>query len=243
MKKYIAFNNFKSGSYINKYYWFSFFLLITIIFQPFRCNAQIKPISNNGFGLTLDTYVSGNAHGTMYSGLLNYRINRSVISLGPSIQKRYMKIGGGKLTYSYLLNAPKTKKRYSFHTNKNKRNINKYIDEELDDEEEIFTDDGFQIKFYSYFQYLNNLPLSYDAQKLESFVNRVENQNWNSTTLSTVEGGLGFELNIRITRNLYWRNFIAASVFYHTKYVTNMQHEQYSPALTIGTSLNIPNFK
>ena len=192
--------------------------------------TEIKPV--NSVGIIMETYASGNAHGAMYSGLVNFNLAKSSISIGPCIQKRNMNFTDGKIVYAYLLNAPRIIKC-----------------EELDAEEfeertgDVIVEDGIQIKFNTYVQYLQNASLAFSAEKLESHVNRIENINWKSVQLSTVECGIGFEFNVRLRNNLYIRNYINASVYYHTKYIQNMHHEQYATTLNLGTSISIPSFK
>lgn len=206
--------------------------------------AQYNPVIRRGIGLTFDSYVSGNAHGLMYSSTLNYTKNKVTISAGPCIQKRRMNLSGGKMSVSYLLNGGSIKRTNLLKSSSNEFSNESEENEEIqEDAEATFVSDRCQIKLHAFVQYLKDASFSYAAEKMETYVNRVENMNWTATRLSTFECGLGFEINKKIVKNMYWRNYFTATVYNHTKYVKNMQHEKYALTLTIGTSVTIPYFR
>jgi len=222
--------------------------IVGLVFQTNTGMAQNNLLVYNGFGFSFDTYVSGNAHGIMSSGILNYTKNKTTISLGPCIQKRHMKLCGGKMSVAFLLNAPRMSRTNLLKTSSSELSDEDALEE--DEEEEMAdnigattTNDRCQIKLLAFVQYIGNASFSYAAEKMEYHVNRIENMNWSAARLSTVECGLGFEVNTKIIRNLYWRKYITATVFNHVKSVQNMHHDQYALTLTIGTSITIPYFR
>jgi hypothetical protein len=240
-------NNFYTSENQSKTYtsYFKNALLILLFVFSNKINSQGVNKSPFEYGLAIGTHVSGNAHGVLYSGLFNVANKRHMLGAGPSILKRNMKLVGAEISYSYMLCGPKCG---------NGTNGSEYLESEIADTINFdlmeegsrvrsngVYDDKLQLHFYSFLQYINNAPLSFNAEKLESHVNRIEGQNWNSVRLSTVDFGFGLQLKMKLAGKVVLKNYVGATFIYHTKYLNNMHHEKFMPTLTIGTAFEIPS--
>ena len=100
--------------------------------------------------------------------------------------------------------------------------------------------DNSQLKGLVFIQYLNNALLSDRAAKREEILNSSdENIDWNSVSYSTIEGGVGFQLNFKVTRYLYWKNYISTSLYYHTNYIECLYNGRKSMVMGLGTGLQV----
>lgn len=175
------------------------------------------------FGLGIETYASGNAHGAYYSARLNISKGKSTFSLGPCLQKRSLEINGVKATYSYLLSG-----------------INDRYDEDELNEMKDDPCDILELRMLCCFQYLNKAPLSYKASRVETITNNESKVNFNQVRLSTIEASLCIELDVNV--NCFKiRAYVGTTTFYHTDYINGMYRPKFSPALMFGTGIIIPH--
>lgn len=175
------------------------------------------------FGLGVETYASGNSHGTYYSARLNISKGKSVFSLGPCLQKRSLEINGLKAGYSYLLSG----------TN------DRYDEDELNDMKDD-AEDILELRMLCFVQYLHKAQLSYKASRVETITNNESKVNFNQVRLSTLEAAVCIELDV----NVKWfkiRTYMGASVFNHSDYISGMYRSKCSPALMFGTGIIIPH--
>ena len=107
-----------------------------------------------------------------------------------------------------------------------------------------------RLRFFSYLQYSDRLPISYSAIILEQGQEQTEERwgncknpqiDWCKVKLSTLETGAGMELGVKVFKGIEFRNFVGLSVFYHTKYIEGMYNNKCGPIITFGTSINIYN--
>jgi hypothetical protein len=174
-------------------------------------------------GLGLEAYASGNAHGAYYSPNVNLSKGKSMISLGPCLQKRSLEINGLKIGYSYLLSG-----------------INDRYDQDEINEMKNDPSDILELRVLCYVQYLHNAKLSYNASRVETITNQESKMNFNQVRLSTIESAICIELDIN-SKWLKIRTYLGASTFYHTDYINGMYRPKCSPALMFGTGIVIPH--
>lgn len=194
------------------------------IMRPTFIPKEEKKTAPVKVGIGLETYVAGNALGTFYSARLNISKGRSVIAIGPCLQKRSMTFNGVKLSYSRLLSGG--------HERYDKDEIEKMKDA---------PEDLLELRVLCYFQYTHAAQLSYKASRVETITNKESNINFNEFRTSTVEWALCAELDI----NLSWlkiRNYAGFTTYYHFDYTNTMYRPKCSPALVFGTGIIIPSF-
>jgi hypothetical protein len=214
-------------------------MIIGLFLSSHKALAQTELQNYNQIGLTFGSFISGNGHGSMYTPQICFNTKKSALYVGPCIQKRAMQFNGVRMAYSFVLNSkPKTAVEED--------------EEEIEAAYQYFggstpvktstiaTESRVNFKLFVYAEYLKDNLLSNSMVKMETHVNRVEGVNWNTAKLSTIEGGIGGQIGLRLKKNVYLNAYITASFFYHTKYINNMHHEQYSPCITIGTNITIP---
>lgn len=174
-------------------------------------------------GAGAGVHVSGSGYGQFYTLYASLSKGKHNITLGPCMQKRSGLVKAGRLTYSYILAAQDDEGTFV-------------------ETKDYKSSDLLQFGLFSYVQYSNGLPLSFHRVKIEDQADTT-GFNWNDVRVSTVEGGLGAELFIRLGRRLRWRSFFGFSAYYHTNYPANMYQERASLLLMAGTSLNLTSFK
>lgn len=176
------------------------------------------------FGIGAETYVAGNAHGAFYSANLNLSRGKSLISLGPCLQKRSLQLNGVKLSYSYLLSG-----------------INDCYDADEVNEMKDDPSDIIEFRILGYVQYTHQASLSYNASRVETITNPESKINFNEVKFSTLEGALAAELDINL-KALKIRTYLGFTTFYHFNYIDYMYRAKCSPALTFGAGVLIPHF-
>ncbi len=187
--------------------------------------AQERPHSLFKLGGGVESFISGNGLGTFFSPYLTIGDGINFLSCGPVIQKRSLLMQGAKIGYSRVLTGSPFN---SLNSELEKQNGN------------------LQLNFFCYAQYINQLPLSYVALRTEELMNSKNdlgiNRDWNKVKLTTAELCAGFELRIKITRNISWKNYIGASYYQHLNYLQGMYHEKSAIVLAIGTGIGIKHF-
>ena len=196
----------------------TFYVIILFAVSVSKLSSQDSTAKKIHYGFGLEYYVSGSAHGGFYSGYLSMSKGKCALTIGPCIQKRSMQMNGLKICFLYKLVG-------------------------LDDEDKALNTGLIGLKFFSYMQYVDMLPLSYNAAKVETVSQANPQMDWNKVKLSTAEAGFGMELHIRITKAITLKNFLGLSAFYHFNYIEGMRNERTGPALIFGTGINIPRFR
>jgi hypothetical protein len=199
------------------------YVLICLLFLlTGKSHAQFRNPEKYHAGTGISTYLTTNGHGAFYSAYVALSKGRSMVTLGPCLQKRTNEIKGGRLSFAFLLagrpEEDRTEPAYS------------------EVEEGVL-----QLKFISYMQYLDQAALSYNRAKVETITNREMQIDWNTVKLSTAEVGLGIEIDAKL-KYFTLRNYLTLSVYHHINYIEGMYQERTAPALTIGTGILIPKF-
>jgi hypothetical protein len=209
-----------------------------IILQP---GTRISAQASKSIGAAIGTSMSGNGHGTTYIPQLCFGRERNTLMLGVCMQQQAMKFNGARLAYSFILSG-RTKQEINMDED-DSTEIYQYFEGGVPDQQNGSVESRVNFKVFFYVAYLKDNLLSKNTQKMEAHVNRVEGTNWKTATLTTIESGIGMQIGIRLAKDLYWNSFVAASFYYHTKYIQNMHHEQFSPSITLGTSITIPKIR
>lgn len=200
--------------------------MITLMLMMVNCNRLFSQTNKHDklhMNMGVDAYISGSDHGMFYSGYLGLSGGRHLLNAGPCIQGHSMLIHGGRLSYGYILTGYKD---------------NSSLTSRLESQ-----DDKIQLRVFSYVQYVDKLPLSQAAVTREEKLSSRQNaeNNLSSVRFSTAEAGLGISLNIKVARNVYWRNSLTISGFYHTNCPVNLCQGRQGAVLSIGTGFNIPS--
>lgn len=209
--------------------------ILTAIMVLFICSTafpqKYKPRTRCYAGGGIESFSSGNWHGAFFSTYFNLTKGRNSFSAGPVIQRRSGEFSGAKFAYSYNLSGARK--------NKNSKSFDE--DEQPEPEDYVMREKPplLQLNVFGYSQYINNTLLSRDAYVTEQKAANEVSTDWSSVRLSTAEAGLGFELYVRITKRVSWKNYIAGAVYYHTKYINGMYHERTSPVLMLGTGIHV----
>lgn len=203
LKSFIFFNFNRNNSVL---------LIFLIILNVASCYAQsssgkIKP----SFGI--ESFSTGNGHGTFYSLYASANKGRNSFSIGPIVQKQSMNLNGLKLAYSRKLSVDSA-------------NAPERSDKDL-----------FQLNFFTSIQYTNKLPLSRSTIKNEKLIWGDQKPGLENIRLTTVELTVGFEFYVNITNQLSWKNYFGASVYYHFNYTEVLNHEIAALTLNLGTGI------
>ncbi len=175
-------------------------------------------------GIGIGTHISGDGYGGIYDLYGSLYNGKRFFLAGPCVQKRSGSVCGGRLFYAYIVTA-----RDNFT-----KKENKYAD-----------DEGIQLYFFSYLQYINNAPLSFNTVEMEEKLNvrnDAQSINFNKIKLSTAEACAGFGFNLKLAKQLVWSNYIGINIFYHLNYVTGMYEDRLSSGLMLGTSIGFSFF-
>lgn len=198
--------------------------LAAILFFTFEYRAQETPKKMYaGFGL--DVSLSNNGHGGFYGAHLSLSKGRNSFKIGPCLHQRSMQLSGGRISYSYILAG-------------------------MDGEEQLGM--GFpesingscRISFFSYLQYLNNTGLSYQRAKEETllYADTIP-RDWNAVKISTIEGAIGAEIDVKFFSYLQWRSFVGIGVYNYLNPIPGMYQETTGLMFMVGTGIDIPTFK
>lgn len=188
--------------------------------QHVKKEALVGPALKVGCGAGIQ--VSGNGHGTMYNAYLNLTKLRNIYSIGLCVQKRSLTVSGIKLSYAHNLTG---------------RNfISKAAAKE-----NYYEDDGsLMLSLFSYVQYTHHTSLGYRASKTEARAQISDDIDRSVMKLSTAECGAGVEINCRLYKNIYLKNYVGANVYYHFNYCEGMYREKICSMLIVGTAIDLP---
>ena len=207
----------------------TFLIIAGIIFSVFTFKAQesVKPEPKKkmymGFGF--DASVTNNGHGSFYGAHLSFGKGRSSIKLGPVLHRRSSELTGGRLSYSYILAG-------------------------MDGEEQLgmgfpeSNNGSCHISLYTYLQYINNTKLSFQRAKEETvlYTDSVI-RDWNEARISTIEGAIGAEIDVKLFHYLQWRTFVGIGIYSYLNHIPGMYQEQTGLMFLMGTGFDIPTFK
>lgn len=188
-------------------------------------NAQTRSKSPYLFGVAVGSHISGNAHGTILDASVGLYNGRNVFSLGACMQKRTMQFSGARFNYMRILTG---KENFS-----EKAPSYGYDDSKL------------QLFCYANMEYQHQAALCYNAVKQEETLTQNQSEypsNANAIRLSTAEVSAGLGLNIKLSKQLVWSNYIGLGVYSHLNYTPGMYCEKTAPVLTLGTSFKLNYF-
>lgn len=176
-------------------------------------------------GTGLDASLSNNGHGGFYGVHLAMTKGRSSFRLGPLMHQRSMQLVGGRLSYAYVLAG-------------------------MDGEEQLgigFPESGngsCRVSLFAYLQYVNNTRLSYQRVNEETklYADTIP-RDWNTVKLSTIEGAIGAQMDVKLFSYIQWRTFVGLGLYSYLNPVPGMYQEPTGLMFMIGTGLDIPTFK
>lgn len=200
-----------------------FSLLLFICFSfPFFCQEakNEKPIWGGG----IEMFYSANAHGAFYSGHLSFNQSKHHLKVGPLVHKRSLKVSGAKLAYSFVLAGMDAEEM--LHANFRES-----------------SNGSWRVSLMTFVQYIDKTQMNYKRVVEEELLNPDIKQDWNKVYLSTVEGGLGAELDVKLFNYVQLRTYVGVSVYSHLNYPTVMYHEKTAAAFIFGAGVNVPSFK
>lgn len=176
------------------------------------------------WGAGIEYYYSVNGHGAFISPHVSYSSGKHQLKLGPTLHKRSMHLKGAKLSYSYLLAGMDGEEKFnsSFRENKN---------------------GTWRVNLYSYLQFVDYTTLSYDRAKEETMLSADSTMDWNSVKLSTAEGGVGAEVDVKLLNYFLLRGYVGFTVYSHLNYPTGMYQDKTGAAFVAGIGINIPTFR
>ena len=192
-------------------------VIIFVLLNLSRINAQQTKRIPYRFGAGIGTHISGNAHGGIYDVYGSLYNGKNLISFGPCIQNNSNPLSGARISCSRMLTG---------QDDFSKNGITN------------FEDDRLQLYVFSFLQYLHNTHLSSGAIKQEQLMSSGnEHQfDYHSIKLSTIELGVGFGLNLKLSKKMVWGNYIGISTIYHTNYMNGLHTDKVEPVLVLGTS-------
>lgn len=199
-------------------------IFLVIIILAFKLNAQ-EATGKKYLGFGFDVSLSNNGHGGFYGGHLTLSKSRSSFKLGPCIHKRSMQLTGGRMSYSYVLAG-------------------------MDGEEQLgmgFSESNngsSRISLFTYLQFINNTSLSYERSKEEtSLYTDTIPRDWNTVKLSTIEGAIGAEIDVKLFGYVQWRSFVGIGLYSYLNPVEGMYQEPTGLMFMVGTGIDIPAFR
>lgn len=200
------------------------FFIIILICSAFCMRAQELP-KKTRIGLGVDISLSNNGHGGFYGAHLTVTKGRNNFKAGPLMHQRSMQLAGGRLSYSYILAG-------------------------MDGEEQMgisfpeSNNGSCRISLFTYLQYVSNTTLSYTRAKEETqlYIDTIP-VDWNAVRLSTIEGAVGAEIDVKFLGYLQWRTFVGLGLYSYLNPVQGMYQETTGLMFMIGTGIDIPTFK
>lgn len=196
-------------------------ILVILCFGVLAQEAPKKMYMGFGFDVSL----SNNGHGGFYGGHLTFSKGRGNFKLGPCLHQRSIQLTGGRLSFSYVLAG-------------------------MDGEEQLgmgfpeSNNGSCRISLFTYLQYVNNTTLSYQRAKEETtlYADTIP-RDWNKVKLSTVEGAIGAEIDVKFLNYIQWRSFVGIGLYSYLNPVVGMYQEPTGLMFMVGTGIDIPSFK
>ncbi len=176
-------------------------------------------------GCGADVSLSNNGLGGFYGAHLTVSKGRNNFKMGPLMHQRSMQLTGGRLSYSYILAG-------------------------MDGEEQMgmsfpeSNNGSCRISLFSYIQFVNNTGLSYQRSKEETslYIDTIP-VDWNAVRLSTIEGAVGAEIDVKLLGYVQWRSFVGLGLYSYLNPVSRMYQETTGLMFMVGTGIDIPTFK
>lgn len=194
-------------------------LILAGLFYGSCLHAQQKPALGGG----IECYETGSLQGAFCSAYLSASLHKSTLTFGPCLQKRSMEVKGAKLSFSYLIG----------------------------DKERFVTPDStvinptapirIKLRVYSFTQYVNKLPLSCAAAKVEAITNEERPFDWHEARLSSIATGAGIEVDAQM-KHFMFRAYFGGSVYHYCTYIPGMYHARTATSLNAGIGISIPEF-
>jgi hypothetical protein len=197
---------------------------IILVILCFGVLAQEAPKKMyQGFGV--DASLSNNGHGGFYGAHLTLSKSRASFKLGPCLHQRSMQLTGGRFSFSYVLAG-------------------------MDGEEQLgmgfpeSNNGSCRISLFTYVQYVNNTTLSYQRAKEETtlYADTIS-RDWNKVKLSTIEGAIGAEIDVKFLNYIQWRSFVGIGLYSYLNPVAGMYQEPTGLMFMVGTGIDIPILK
>lgn len=200
------------------------FLIPILVFLAVSVKAQ-EPPKKMYMGFGIDASLSNNGHGGFYGAHVSVGKGRSSFKLGPCIHQRTMQLSGGRLSFSYILAG-------------------------MDGEEQLgmgfpeSNNGSCRINLFAYLQYVNNTRLSYQRAKEETtlYIDTIP-RDWNTVKLSTIEGAIGAEIDVKLLSYIQWRSFVGIGLYSYLNPIHGMYQETTGLMFMVGTGIDIPTFK
>lgn len=199
-------------------------ILILSVFFCLSAYGQEAPKKLN-LGVGIDASISNDGHGGFYGAHLSVSKGRKSFRIGPVIHKRSMQLTGGRISYSYILAG-------------------------MDGEEQMgmnfpeSNNGSCRISLFAYLQYINNTALSYHrSQEETSLYQDTIPKDWNKARLSTVEGAIGAEIDVKLFSYMQWRSFVGIGLYSYLNPIQGMYQEPTGLMFMVGTGIDIPTFR
>lgn len=175
-------------------------------------------------GTGIEYYYSVNGHGAFIFPHISYAKGKHQFKLGPAIHKRTFQVKGAKLSYSYLLAGMDGEEKFNSNFRDNKNGT-------------------WRVSLFGYMQYVDNTALSFSREKEETLLNADSSVNWTKVSLSTVEGGVGAEIDVKLFNMIQMRSFIGVAVYSHLNHPTAMYQDQTAATFVAGIGVNVPTLR
>lgn len=199
--------------------------ILTILFLSTCLGFFAQEKENNVLiGAGIEAYYSVNGHGGFFSPHLSVNRNRHNLKLGPVIHKRSMKLSGVKLQYAYVLAG-------------------------MDGEEQVnagfkeSSNGSWHVNIFTYAQFVDYTSLSYKRAVEETLLSNDTTINWSKVYISTAEGGLGAEIDVKIFNYVQLRGYVGVCLYSHLNYPTGMYQDKTALSYVAGVGVNIPTFR
>jgi hypothetical protein len=200
------------------------FLPAALLLIAFNMLAQEVP-KKMYMGFGFDASLSNNGHGGFYGAHLTFSKGRGNFKLGPCLHQRSMQLTGGRISFSYVLAG-------------------------MDGEEQLgmgfpeSNNGSCRISLFTYVQYVNNTTLSYQRAKEETtlYADTIP-RDWNKVKLSTIEGAIGAEIDVKLLSYIQWRSFVGIGLYSYLNPVIGMYQEPTGLMFMVGTGIDIPTFR
>ena len=198
-------------------------VIFILLFVKFGLFSQ-EQAKSGMIGAGLEFYYSVNGHGSFFSPHVSFNKNKHHLKLGPCLHKRSLKVKGAKLTYSYMLAGMDAEEQ--FNTNfKESSNA------------------SWRVSIFTYGQFVDHTSLSINRAEEETLLNEGSGIDWYKVHVSTLEGGVGAEIDVKLFNYLQFRTYVGVSVYAHLNQPQGMYQDQTAAAFIAGVGINIPSFK
>jgi hypothetical protein len=200
--------------------------IVSILFISISVNLFSQEIPEKlAVGVGADVSISNNGHGGFYGAHVTLSKGRHNFKIGPVIHKRSMQLSGGRISYSYVLAG-------------------------MDGEEQLgmnfpeSNNGSCRISLFTYLQYINNTALSYHRaqEEMQLYTDTIP-MDWNKVRLSTIEGAVGAEIDVKLLSYIQWRSFVGIGLYSYLNPIQGMYQDPTGLMFMVGTGIDIPTFK